>query len=271
MPKKRTNVRFRRWTWTINLAKVDDFEADNVDPERMAWAPPLDPAHVLLRYLICKLEVGESDTVHWQGYSELKDKVSMKKVKEVLACPWMHLEPSNGNAEDNQEYVSKEASSLGFEVIEWGKPSTDSQGARNDLLAVKDSIDAGRSIEEIVDLHFGEYVKYHHGIEKAMAKLKAGARPPTRDVKSYLLWGPTGTGKTHGAIAKAEELGLHYYIKSFDTAEVKWWDQYNGEEVLILDEFEGQIPLHHLKRLLDKYPVECSRRGSKFLLCANSS
>lgn len=53
-------------------------------------------------------------------------------------------------------------------------------------------------------------------------------------------WGSTGTGKTRGVRERFPEA----YLKS----NTKWWDGYNGEDVVILDEMTpNTIGSWHIK------------------------
>lgn len=59
-------------------------------------------------------------------------------------------------------------------------------------------------------------------------------------------WGPPGVGKS-------------YYVRhKYDTAYIKsnnvWWDGYNGEDVVIIEEMgPGQIRAHHINQWADSY------------------
>lgn len=50
----------------------------------------------------------------------------------------------------------------------------------------------------------------------------------------------------------------------------KWWDGYQGQEHVILDEFRGSIDIAHLLRWLDRYPVRVERKGSSVPLKATT-
>jgi len=81
-----------------------------------------------------------------------------------------------------------------------------------------------------------------------------------RTVKVF--WGPTGTGKTR----RAWELGgLDAYPKIPST---KFWDGYQGQKSVIIDEFRGDIGISNLLRWFDRYPVLVEIKGSSTVLCA---
>lgn len=263
----------------VNLMTMQDlFDPDeegvNIqDAERFNWTPedfikkPKRPKQ--LRYLIAKLEAGDGGGVgeehdqgggriHWQGYCEWKDKVGCLRIKELFDCDWMHLEISGGDKDANGNYVSKEETTIG-DIIEWGTPGAKTQGQRADLDNVRDDINDGLAIEDIVDRNFGAYCRYHNGIEKAITLLrkKKNPVPKRREVVVEYHWGVTGAGKSYAAYQHDEDL----YSKSLGAGDAKWWGGYDGQATLLIDDFHGEIPLSELKRILDVYPYDCAIKG----------
>lgn len=72
----------------------------------------------------------------------------------------------------------------------------------------------------------------------------------------YVYWGRTGTGKSRRAW---DEAGMEAYAKDPQT---KWWDGYQGEQHVVIDEFRGSISISHILRWLDRYPVRVECKGS---------
>lgn len=80
-----------------------------------------------------------------------------------------------------------------------------------------------------------------------------------RDVKSYWLYGPTRTGKSWDCIKrmnkdpKGDLSGIY-----FKDSENKWWDGYNNEEYVLVDELPKETSkwiLTKLKKWTDKLPL----------------
>jgi len=78
----------------------------------------------------------------------------------------------------------------------------------------------------------------------------------------HVFWGPTGTGKSRRAW---DEATLDAYPKDPRT---KFWDGYNGQRNVVIDEFRGGIDISHLLRWLDRYPVNVEIKGSSVCLKA---
>lgn len=78
----------------------------------------------------------------------------------------------------------------------------------------------------------------------------------------FVFVGPTGTGKSHRAW---EEAGINAFPKDPRT---KFWDGYQGQDHVVMDEFRGAIDISHMLRWLDKYPVIIEVKGSSTVLKA---
>jgi len=79
-------------------------------------------------------------------------------------------------------------------------------------------------------------------------------KPQPMERKVYVLYGPTGTGKSHRAWQAA---GLDAYPKSSTSI---YWDGYQGQEVVVMDEFRGRIGIEHLLTWFDKYPISVQNK-----------
>lgn len=97
------------------------------------------------------------------------------------------------------------------------------------------------------------YIKHYHTL-KAIAKDHMKARDMVR--KTFVWWGPTGTGKSR----KARELaGPDAFFKIPST---KWWDGYQGHEDVVIDEFVGKIAIEYFLTWFDRYACSVEVKGS---------
>lgn len=78
--------------------------------------------------------------------------------------------------------------------------------------------------------------------------------PIERQVK--IFWGRTGTGKSRRAWEEAGDLCYSKCPRS------KFWDGYQGQTEVVVDEFRGGIDIAHILRWLDRYPVRVEIKGS---------
>lgn len=160
-----------------------------------------------------------------------------------------HIEPSKGNDEQNKEYCSKSG-----DYWEHGVPCK--QGQRTDLEAVVDTIRQSGRIRDVVESHPVSYIKYHRGIEKCFGYL---AERTQRDWKTEAIvyYGDAGSGKSRTAKEVAEARGYKIYYKPRGN----WWDNYKGEEAVIIDDFYGWLSYDEMLRILDRYPLQIPIKG----------
>lgn len=197
-------------------------------------------------YVILGKEVGRKrKTPHLQGYMELEDKTAFNTIKKL--CPRMYIAKRRGTAKQAQKYCMKDQNYL-------EKGTISNQGKRTDIEDVCDDIKAGMSLEDIAEGHPATFVKFHRGLKELKHTLSAH-----RTQKPYVkwLWGETGIGKTRTSV----ETSTSYYIKD----NTKWWDGYEQQETIIIDDFEetvGDYPdFRTLLRLLDHYRFQGETKG----------
>lgn len=80
-----------------------------------------------------------------------------------------------------------------------------------------------------------------------------------RDVTVKWYFGATGTGKTYTAI---HELLAKYGTYWTWNGSFQWFDGYNGEQGVLIDDFRRQdVKFHWMLQLLDKYPLRVPIKG----------
>lgn len=82
------------------------------------------------------------------------------------------------------------------------------------------------------------------------------AQPQAIERRVYVFWGSTGTGKSRRAWDEAGEGAYSKCPRS------KFWDGYQDQEHVVIDEFRGGIDVAHLLRWFDRYPVRVEIKGS---------
>lgn len=177
-------------------------------------------------------------------------------VKKMWNEDTIHLEKRRGTQEEAIAYCKKnDATSLGC-IYEYGKPGR--QGQRTDLEEVRQLIVSNVPELEIANEYFTSWCSNRVSFEHYRLLTTA---PRNTTVDTYLLVGDPGTGKSHFCATQCPGA----YWKQPGT---RWWDGYQGQEVVILDDFNGWIPYTDMLRLCDGYPLNVEVKGGQVPMLA---
>lgn len=182
------------------------------------------------------------------GFINFKSKREFSFIKRLLGSS-AHIEPSKGSDSQNQKYCVKEN-----DYWEWGVPLK--QGQRKDLEAVVETIRQSGRMSEVVRAHPDTYIKYHRGIEKLFGYLSERTERSWK-TETIIYYGEPGTGKSRAAKEISENRGYKIYYKTRGD----WWDNYNGQEAVIIDDFYGWIKYDEMLRITDRYPLQVPVKG----------
>lgn len=232
------NGQARRWCFTWN----------NPDCLLDYWFQQLS-----ISYLVYQEEIGESGTYHLQGYVEFARATRLQTLKNKLGQS-IHFEIARGTAADNRDYCTKAESRIGG-PYESGQSI--GQGKRTDIHSFYAAIKDGKTDQDLFETHTASMFRY----VKVVPMVRELQYPP-RDFKSevIVIWGPPGTGKSSYCQANSPEA----YWKSPDS---EWWDGYNGQTDVVLDDFSGWIKYSSFLRILDRYPLKVQAKGTHINYC----
>lgn len=204
-------------------------------------------------YIRGQAEVGaETGYQHWQVLVFFHNAKRLRHVKSVFGRE-CHAEPSKSAAAD--QYVWKDDTAVPDTRFEFGKKPVRRNSRRDwDLVrSLASSGDYGEIPSDII-------VRYYANLKRITAD---NLKPVAIVREVNVFWGDTGTGKSRTAW---EQAGLNAYPKDPNT---KFWDGYNGQDHVVIDEFRGRIDISHMLRWLDRYPVTVEIKGSATVLKAS--
>lgn len=199
----------------------------------------------IAKYVCGQLEQGKNGTNHFQGYIEFNKQTTLKKCKECI--PGAHWEISGGTGEENKKYCTKEETRIEG-PWEWGVMCA--PGTRTDLLMLKEVLDT-KSLKEAWQECFPMMLKYHRGAEKYKQIMET---PRDKATILEIHIGAPGTGKTTGV--------LDDYPGAMWMNSSGWWDFYEGQKVVVIDEFCGWLPYNVLLKLADPGPYSVNVKGT---------
>lgn len=219
------------------------------------WEEVLELSDERIRYCILGEEVcPDTGRTHWQGYIELHNAVRGTALHKILGIEKDEIwfSPRRGTRDEARKYCMKDG-----KYEEYGK-WIKGQGHRSDLEEVCNGLLRGDTrIEEVMMENPVLYCKYRNGLKDIAALGLINSIDEFRHVEVEVLIGPSGCGKTRSAVENNP--GNYFMLNCHE--EKLWFDGYQGEEVLILDDFYGTIRYGELLRILDGYKYRCAIKG----------
>jgi len=197
-----------------------------------------------LTYMVFSEELGaEAEAPHLQGYMEFSRQLSLAQLQALPGLEGAHFEPRRGTQVQAIAYCKKvDDPTFLAGPYEWGAPKA--QGERRDLSDLRSRLDEGASLAVVSHEFFGDFLRYGRGIA---AYKNLHARP--RDFKTLviLVVGPSGVGKSFFArrfLAPSLAFALSGTARDvYTVAPPKgsglYWDNYTGQSVTVIDEFDG--------------------------------
>lgn len=181
--------------------------------------------------------------LHFQGYIHFKNGKTQKQTRKWFGLDRISLFVSKGTDIQNQKYCSKEN-----KIIEVGAPVK--QGKRTDIEKAVDIIKTSGKMSQVLD-----EVHNYQACRHAELYLKYKDKKEIReDLQVINYWGETNQGKTYRVYQENDDV--------FRPINFKWWDGYDGDEVVLLDDIRKDFcKFHELLNLLDKYPIRVEHKG----------
>jgi len=226
------------WCFTINNPKKGWDELNSLSN----WA-----------YIVAGKEVGDKGTKHLQCFVAYNCRTRFSTVKNQL--PTAHIERMMGTPQQAADYCKKDGDYMEFGTLpDYQGGATGGQKKAENYRNIINSVLNGK-VDDVIEIDPVCYVQHYHGLKRI-----AQDHPPKvenlEDVCGEWLVGPPGVGKSHLA---REENPDHY-----DKAINKWWDGYQGEPCVIIDDMDQvhSVLGHHLKRWADKFPFPGEHKGT---------
>lgn len=224
-----TNTQARGWCYTLNNYTVEE---------------NYEVMEIVCDYHVCGNEVGETGTPHLQGYLYFKGKKSLRQVKAMI--PRAHWEPQRGTCDQAIEYCMKEGR---FDERGTRPMNAAAKGAKG-AEKIKEMWDGAKAGNfEAIPIGLIRQAEYIHA--KYAPKL-----PDRTELNNIWIWGASGCGKSK----YVRERHPVFYSKGMS----KWWDGYNREEVVLLDDFapeHGKYLGYFLKIWADHYAFNAEVKG----------
>jgi len=237
-PPAAQELQHKNWCFTYHFGGVYDDDR-TPRPTREQALQKLEELSGSAEYLLAGFEKAPTTGQdHVQGYVQLTSRARRSQLSKIV--PRCHFEPARGDDQANYDYCTKSK-----DFVEWGERKSINGGVREQerWARARAAATAG-NLEAIPDQIFVA----HYSSVRAIAK-DYMVTPDSLDAPTGVwIHGEAGVGKSFRARQDYPEA----YLKLAN----KWWDGYQGQKFVILDDFDkGHSVLgHHLKIWGDRYP-----------------
>ena len=254
MAEKTADSRSMKWLLTINNPGEHGVTNEGIEETLKGMGS--------FRYACYSHEIGLEDrTYHIHIFVAFDNQVRFSTLKNRF--PAAHIDPCRGSIKQNRDYVFKQGKwadtdkedtrieghqyEIGTAPIEIG------QGRRSDLEEIEGLLDAGYTPDQIFEVSIAYRLREKEIRAHYMARRKKEV-PAFRDVRVVWHVGESGSGKSYAMVGlMAENPGNVYLMNDYDGGGL---DLYQGEGILFMDEFRGQLKFSTLLGMLDGYRVQ---------------
>lgn len=199
------------------------------------------------KYIIYQMEEGEEcHTPHIHACIVYKNPRSWPR----KYFPTAHIEPVK-SLSDCIKYCSKIETRVEGPYERGDKPN---QGRRTDLETVACEVLSGKKLSEVAISDPGMFVKYGRGLTLLREEVQPH-RSSSKGPCCIWLYGLAGTGKSRIPHTLFGEDNV--YIKDG----TPWWNGYDHETCIIIDDFDGKWPYRDFLRVLDRYKYSGQFKG----------
>lgn len=276
----------KRWCARRVICTVHERPDWKWDPHKMIRIWKKDKR---VRYVRAQREPTKKGGIHWQIYAQFIGQLTSRKAAQkalgigqsatyiARACPDVANDYCSKSTANEATLQGGKWKGKGVRISE--KPedqctygtmsgaSTDGEGAvRWDIEALKELIMDGANMYDIAVNHFALWTQYGRMLTKFQAMHLDKTLPDWRPVSAMCLYGETGRGKSQAAVTIAnKKYGPCNYFKAIINDQGKWWfSNYQGQKVLIVEEFYGgKCKFSSLQTLLDRYKHQVETKGGE--------
>ena len=223
-------------------------------------------------YVCLADEIGEKGTYHTHVFVLFASPVRFTTIQNKFAVA--HIDPAYGSAKENRDYILKEGKYAGTEKAETRVEGTffeegdlpDEKEEKYPILTrIRKMIEEGFSTLSIIDTFPSLSFRIKEIEELRQRVLSEKYKKEKRNVKTIYVFGKTGTGKTSGIYQdnlNEEICRITNYINSR-----AMFDAYNGQRILVFEEFRSQVPISEMLSYLDIYPLMLPARYYDRVAC----
>lgn len=209
-----------------------------------------------ITYVVFQCELSKkTKRVHLQGYLELAKRCRMTMLKKLDKD--MHIEARKGSAVEARDYCMAGPEIDGGRIaetpcVQYGEISR-TENVSDRQAALKFLKETG-NLKEMAMQFPAAYLQNSNGFGK-LAKYYRKPKVEFIEPQVYCFWGTSGAGKSHHAQKFAEQKAREFKGEVADSCgwDGKFMKGYDGQVVMMLNEYHGEIPYRDFLQLTDKW------------------
>ncbi len=247
----------RRWAFTAYVGNLLTNEALTLE-DWTTWAAVQDWAGV--KYLVFQRELATTtEREHVQGYIHFSGVKRRFTINKLLHLNDTHLEVANGSPSSNRAYCTlAEKRVHGTEYFEHGE-CPGGQGSR--LAIVAESIKT-KGLNATIEENPQTYITCGRGMRDLDVFYKR-QRKRTGSVHVIVICGASGSGKSWWANNLYDPGDEHTFTMPAVPANGNaWFDGYDDQRTLVMDEFSGRVEFELMKNVMDPYKQMVPVKGT---------
>lgn len=249
----------KRRGWFLTVPARHDGECD-CEGDKHSCAFSSDMLHIALSGLgyTGQLEQGTGGFLHWQIFIHGRSPVSFGRIRRAFESVSQHginIEVPRDPA-SCQAYVTKEESRAGEPFRSETYKPVKEKAARKTLEELRLRVLDGVTVDDLIleETLSASMIRALREVEQARLRKLAQSRP-IQPLEVRYIFGKSGVGKSFMVYSSVPRQDLYV------CADKNLWDAYNGESVVLVDEFsDSRLPLTELLNVLDMYTPRLSAR-----------
>ena len=205
------------------------------------------------KYVVYQLEKGtEEETEHIQGAIFYTIGKRFRTIKDTI--PFAHIEKAKGSNSQVRDYCTKTETRI-KDPVEIGNFAEERE--RTDIKDFISLIQSGVSKTELAKLYPTLYLRERNKIDMISADIYEEYFYKYRSVEVTFIYGPSGVGKTTW-LSKKYSSREAFDVTNYDNS---MFTNYNYQDVLIMDEFSGNMKVQTFNLMLGFKPFDLRGLG----------
>ena len=258
------NAQSRKWTLTINNPLDAGLTHEAIAEILTRFSPD---------YFCMADETATTGTFHTHVFLYSPSPVRFSTLKNRF--PVAHIEKAYGSATQNRDYITKSGKWANDEkaettvegsFYEHGTLPTEKEEQCPQMCRLIRHIREGRHTAAIIDDSPGLAFRVREIDTLRQTLLSERYAAENRELTVTYIYGATGAGKTRGIYQRHDPRDI-CRITNYRGGRGVSFDSYSGQDVLVFEEFNSQIPIEDMLNFLDVYPLNLPARYADKVAC----